>query len=337
MRRGAGERGFTLVELLLVMGILGVVLGTGLGALASLNPGERTALSTVKNALRAANNSAIARSGPARVRIDREAGTLVAESQVVVGTWRFEDLNLEGAFGLNGVAVGMDEPPLDDAGYQGHCLDLARAPRTARVLFPVHEDPAFDLSAGFAIEVSVRPSDLAAATLLDIGGVLLVELGPRAELAATFVAAAVTETGERVRGSRISLRTGSGALRLGSWNRLEVRYDRRFLVIAVDGVELARRPESANVWELQRGLTLGGGTAPFPGKVDDLVISAVAASTELTLPDGVQFGRGTPVQVQFAPGGGLDPIHHSGALLVPLEFADGRVETLRIGRYGTIE
>lgn len=321
----------------MVMAILGVVLGAGLGALASLNPGERAAVGTVQNVLRAANNSAIARSGPARVRLNRESGSMLAESQVVVGTWRFETPQLTGAFGLDGVVVGMDEAPLDDAGYQGNCLDLAAAPRTARIQFPVHEDPAFDLRAGFSIEVAVRPSGLAATTLLDVGGVLMVETGPRAELAATFVAASVSDTGEEVQGSRIALRTGPGAVRLGRWNRLRVSYDRRYLVIAVDGVELARRPETTRLWQLQRGLFLGGGPKPFPGKVDDLVVSAVAASNQLQLADGVRFGKDAPAEVHFAAGGGLDPLEHAGPLLVPLEFADGRVETVRVGRYGTIE
>ena len=71
MTPSARKAGLTLIELLLVMGVLALVLGVGLGSLASLNPGERAAVGLVQDALRSAHNSAVARVASARVRRER--------------------------------------------------------------------------------------------------------------------------------------------------------------------------------------------------------------------------------------------------------------------------
>lgn len=334
LNRGAG---FTLVELLLVMGIIGVMLGTGLGMVTSLNPAERTAVGLVQSTLRAANNSAIASSAPARVHLDLKAGTLVAESMQVVGTWRFDSEELTGAFEHRGVTRGVTGSLLSDNGYRGSCLDFTGTPRGARVEFGVDEDPAFDPSLGFHVELAVRLETYAATTLMDLGGVLLVEVGPRGELAATFVAQVISESGISARGPRIALRSGAGALRLERWSRVRISYDRHFLVLAVDGVELARRPETAGIWRINAPLTLGGGSVPFPGAMDELVISVVSASATHILAGGVQFGPDAPKEILFMPGGGLDPTVHRGSLVIPLGFADGHLEEVRVGPYGTVE
>lgn len=340
MRVGHGPKrvaGFTLVELLLVMGIIGVMLGTGLGIVTSLNPAERTAVGLVQSTIRSANNSAIASSAPARVHLDVKAGTLVAESMQVVGTWRFDSEELTGAFEHRGSVRGVAGSLLDDDGYRGSCLNFRGASRGARVEFGVDQDPAFDPRLGFHVELAVRLDYYAATTLLDLGGVLLVEVGPRGELAATFVAEVIGETGVPAKGPRIALRSGAGALRLERWSRVRISYNRHVLVLAVDGVELARRPETAGVWRIHAPLTLGGGAVPFPGAMDELVISVVSASQTNTLAGGVQFGADAPKEILFVPGGGLDPTMHPGPLTIPLEFADGHLEEVRVGRYGTVE
>src|SRR5215207_669808 len=85
--RSAARAGFTLIELLIVTMLIALLLGVGFGALARIDLGERVALSQVHNVLRSAHNWAIARSAPARVRIDPAAGTVRAEGLAILGTW----------------------------------------------------------------------------------------------------------------------------------------------------------------------------------------------------------------------------------------------------------
>ncbi len=130
----------TLIELLLVMGLIALLLGFGVGAIAGLDLGTMGASSLVRSTLRSANNWAVARQAPSRVRIDPETGGVVAEGLAVVGTWHFEEEPPRGAFGLDGQLVGAE---LTDNGYIGRALRLVSDNQGACYEIPVHTDPAF--------------------------------------------------------------------------------------------------------------------------------------------------------------------------------------------------
>ena len=105
MRDRARRRGMTLIELLLVMGLLALMLGFGVGAISSIDIGSAGSGSTVRSTMRAASNWSRSRQAPARVRIDLTEGRIAAEGLAVIGTWHFEDVPPEGAFDLDGVLL----------------------------------------------------------------------------------------------------------------------------------------------------------------------------------------------------------------------------------------
>ena len=168
-RRG---RGFTLVELLLVMTLIGIVLGVGLGSFASFDPGRGAARGLVANALRQTRNTAIERGAPARILIDRERKAVRSEAFTVAGTWRFEDQSLAGARGVDGIADGFPGPFLSEEGYVGKALDLDLGPRGARVQIDLSSDPIFDLGSGFRLSVMLRPVSFVNADVVDLGKVV---------------------------------------------------------------------------------------------------------------------------------------------------------------------
>src|SRR5262245_66514213 len=110
--------GMTLLELLLVMFVLALVLGSGVGLFASYDLGKKQAPGLVRNVLRNAQNTAIASSAPARARIDKAAGTIRAESLITVGTYSFEGKSITG-YGPAGEAEPED---FDDDGFVGACF-----------------------------------------------------------------------------------------------------------------------------------------------------------------------------------------------------------------------
>ena len=329
--------GLTLLELMIVMGLLAMIVGVGAGMFAGLNPGERTAVGLVQNLLRTAHNSAVARSAPARVRIDRETGALTAEGMEVIGTWHFESADMRGANEMDGVALSVSDTAITPRGYQGSAVSFAGEPPGARVEFPIQTDPAYDFELGFAIELAVRLESYGAAPMIDVGGAVSVEAARLGALEASFFALTVDRLGQLARGARVSVETPPGVLRTGRWVRLRVVYDRRALRVFADGVEVAAVWESSSVWRVEGPLVLSGGRSPFPGAIDNLVVSAVTGEQRAALPAGVVFTADTPTEIVYAPGGALDPSLHREPARVGLAFESGRRELIQVNLYGTVE
>jgi len=331
----AARAGLTLLELLLVMSILGVVLGMGIGVFASIDPGRHAAVGALKSALRRAQNSALVRRAPAELRIDAEARTLVPVALEVLGTWHFEGEGLEGAFGLAGTSSGGR--PVDD-GYLGRALSFADEAAGAGVTVPVQDDPSFDFTQGFAIELCLRLERPATAHALRIGDVIGVHVTSAAALRAWFVPELESDEGERTPGEHVVLETGPGALATGRWARVRVAYDRRRLTVEVDGLLAAELAAEAPVWgPLLAPLVISGGRVPLPGAIDRLVLGAWSAGERAVLPDGVSFAPGTPAAVHYDAAGRLDRRAHSEPVVLELELADGERSVVRATRLGAVE
>lgn len=326
----------TLIELILVMGLIAMVLGAGLGAFATIDPGRKAAVGIVQNIVRTAHNTSVARRAPARVRLDPATGEIVAEAMTVLGTWHFESVELEGGDGLDGVAVGTDDL-VTDRGYLGAALDFSKAPRGGHVEVPIQDDPAFDPRMGFAFEFAVRPLRAGTARLVALGDVVEVELEAGGALAASFRRRARDEVGRTTVGGRVSARTPAGAVPVERWSRISVTYDRRALRVLVDGVPLAATFSSDEVAPLDGPLRIGGGSGTFPGLFDELVLAIVTGDQRGVLPQSVRFAKDAPRAIEFAAGGALDPTRHTEPVTIELVFDDGGRETVRVGLYGTVE
>ncbi len=331
-RGGAGQRGLTLLELLLVMGLIGLLLGIGAGAFATLDFGRRAAVGLVQNVVRSARNAAVARAAPARVRIDAARGAIRAEALEVVGTWRFESERLQGAFGLDGALHGAE---LTESGYIGQALSLAGS-RAAYAEFPVHQDPSFDPRDGFALECALRPG-ASGGGVLALGQAVGMSLSEGGSLRAWFTAEVESKTGERRAGGRVFVESPPDALARGRWSRVAVHYDRRLLRLWIAGVEVARAADVQPVWILGGPLRIGDPRGSFDGALDDLSIAVVAAGEEAVLPLSVRFGSGTPAEILFDARGHLDRELHRERVAFELLFEDGSTATVKVGLYGTVE
>ena len=207
--RARGQQGFTLIELLAVIGIMALLFGLGAGLFGRVDVSDRVGRPLVQSVLRSAQNWAVARGAPALVRIDKANGTLRAEGQLVVGTWHFESLPIRGAFGLDGTQIGGN---LVDDGFQGKALSFVGEPARSSVDIGVRQDPAFDLADGFCVRCALRVEPEASAAVLDIGGVVGLDVGEQGALACWFVAERIDAEQQPVRGGRISLRAGPHTL-----------------------------------------------------------------------------------------------------------------------------
>lgn len=332
---------FTLVELLLVLALIAMILGIGLGAFSRLQLGDRVAVAIVQDALRSAQNFAVGRAAPARVRFDLRTGAIRCEGMQVVGTWHFEDLPIRGAFDLEGALLGGR---LVDDGFQGRALSFVGEPSRSKVEIPVQDDPAWILRDGFALRVALKPhlggtshGGRAGGAILALGESAGLETTEHGAVRAWIAAEVADEHGDLRRGGRIPVETLPLALVDDRWSVIEIQYDRRSLRLSIDGVLAAAVEEIAPVWKLDGPLVISPATQPWPGAVDSLVVSCVTARDESRLPGGVAFAPGTPAEVLFAPGGGLDGGAHREPVRIALDFDDGRKASVVVSFYGTVE
>lgn len=326
----------TLLELLIVMGLLALMLGAGVGAFTGLDPGRRTAVSTVTSTLRLARNEAVARRAGARVRIDVASGSLRASGFRVVGTWRFEGAGMVEGFGPLAEIVG-GELPFNRSGYIGRALDFSRGSPSARLEIAVHDDPGCDWSEGFDLSFALYPVALASSRLIDLGGSAGLEMRPDGGLIGWFITQSEMNDGRQIKGARVRLESGAQNLAAGRWSRVRMSHDGRFFRLFVDEVEVARSFQEGRLWRGPSPLLVGGGPGGLPAMVDDLVLSVTGTGFEARLPGGVRFRADTPTEILFNPQGGLDPIAHRGPLQIGLEFDDGTSHQIYIGLFGTVE
>lgn len=331
-RSGAGRcaAGMTLVELLMVMALVGLLLGAGVGMLSSLDLESRAVVGRCQNVIRAARNSALARSGSAQVLIDREAGTLTARASEVVGTWHFED-RLAGAREAAGASSGTT---FTDAGFIGSGLAVGGG---AFAEFPVQNDPSWEFEHGFAIECAVRVDEPGRLALADLGGAVGITLSGDLGARGWFVPSVASESGPDRAGGLVAIDLEPGTLRQGRWHRLRFEYDRRVLRLSVDGVPRVRADHDTRVWRMDGPLRIGAERDSGAASLDSLVVSAVAVSESVRLPVGVKFSEDAPAVLRFGPSGHLDRSLHPRAVDFAIDFDGGQRTPLRVGLYGTVE
>lgn len=325
--------GFTLMELLVVILIVGTLFGIGVGTLASLDLGRRAARGSVLNVIRSARTSAVARGAHSRVRFDTENERVVAEGVAVLGTWHFER-DATGAALFDGENQGGK---LIDDGYIGRAISFAGAKPGSAMTVAVHQDPGFDLSRGFTIECALRWEGATSGRALNVGNIVQLEVTNAGTVRGSFVPVAEDKTRREIAGGKTSIETEPGALEPRKWVRVRLDYDRRLFRLYLDDVEVARAAETAKVWKLEGPLRIGDPKAGFPGALDRLVISAVTSSSEYALPETLVFGDDTPEELVFAPGGYLDREVHARAVAFHLVDQDGGRQPVRVGLYGTVE
>lgn len=334
-RKGRGNAGLTMLELLLVMGLLGVLLGAGVGVLASINLGERAAVGLVQNAIRSARNSALARGAGARVTLDLERAELTAQALEVVGTWHFENQpTLSGAFELDGAA---HDTVLVDDGFVGKALSFPRGSQ-ALASMSIQAAPSFDLSQGFRLAFALRVDENGAGRVLRVGDTIAVDALGKGVVRAWFTPQVLDSTGREMKGGKVVVESASSPDAGSEWRRIVLDYDRRRLLLSLDGIEVARAESDAPVWRIDDALRIGDPRSGFVGSIDNLVVSAVGASESVKLPEGVLFAPDSATAIQFDASGALDREAHSEPLEIRLVFEkDARTRVIRVGMYGTVE
>jgi prepilin-type N-terminal cleavage/methylation domain-containing protein len=290
-RNPAAAGGFSLLELLVVSGVLAVLLGLAVGFLGKTDP-YAVAEATLRGELRAAQFTARAEGLPTEVLV--EPGTDTAPVATVrsrllepVATFHCEPGELVLEEYLRGQYGGQDAPGRFGRGRRSDGGDKQPALRWAA------PPPLVDLHDGFALRIELYLERRQSCTVLRCGGWCELALDgacrPRARLQLD---------GGTALASAVATLAGDVALPIARWCTLDFAADGRECWLAIDGREVARGPAGGAP---QQGasdvLDVSPGDDPVPGVVDEIRVLAYALGPLQYLPPELQPDR--PHRIAF--------------------------------------
>lgn len=318
-----GDSAFTIVELLVVMGLMAVLAGITVGMLRKQDRGLIVEANArlVRSAFRLARSSARGSGSGALVRIDAEANTVATYPVEVAGNWHFEDFT----GGRNRAVTHTGD--IVDKGLLGRCLSLAGGS------VDLGTSPMFNPSEGFRFSLWVAPETP--------GGVDLVrkENGFRLFLNEEGGLRAWLRVGSQAESVEASTRPG--VVRAGAWSKVTLSYDRVALSVAVNDVVYAERNETRRVYSDTSGrLQIGGGQGGFKGLVDEARMDVISFGETDNVSPRIEFTEGSSLVARFDGRGRLDRRFHKEAVVVRMRVDETEEEekeiTIRIELSGVI-
>jgi prepilin-type N-terminal cleavage/methylation domain-containing protein len=367
---GPRARGFTFLELLVVMGIMAVLAGLGVGFLKAVGRTSRIvqAREILRETAFACKHSS---NGGTRAIFDLHERVRDGKKVLVVGaatartvlTHQFETLDAaSNDYPLK--PVGKVE--IVSHGYVGHAAHFVSGS-----YLDFEPQSAFAMTEGIEIDVWLKPEGAnSAMTVLEGEGAYRLQLrrdkaGKGYDVVLSLWLKSPELAGDDVRspGVKTDFATEDGPVRAdGVWTHVQARYDGVDPSIRVDDIErLPRKPRPKVAVlgkdEIPAGspptrrlvvpeggvvhLTVSAPTSGFVGSMDMLNLGGVFRSSDVEREiSGLILERPRlPVRVVFQ-NGRLDPLEHpEDVLLVFREEANpnGPRLELRLGRFGTVE
>lgn len=261
--RSSRAGGFTLLELMMVIGVLAVLMGLSIGVLGRTDP-QRVADSVLAGELRSAQVTARAEGLPTEVWIRRGRDGLPATVQsrllAPIAAFHFEPGEPVLDERLRPTLGGADVPQ----GRYGHARESREGDRGPLLRWPV--DPEMmNLREGFVVRFDLKLARRAAGKVLNFGTALELHLDDDGRLRGRW----------RTRGNSdaVQLATVSSAvpLPLERWCSVDAACDGTSAWLVVDGREVARTPAAGTpVQERDSVFEISPAEAPVPGIVDEV-------------------------------------------------------------------
>ena len=269
--------GFTLMELLMVMGVLSVLMGLGIGFLQRGDNSTEQFLAVLRSELRGAALTARAHGVPTEViatpGVDGLPGQLRSSTLVPLASWHLEPDELFVDASTRPQLAGVDEP----RGRFGHAM--GPDPKTGASLFTLPLGPGrFPLEQGFVLRLDLKLEASEPMVLVRLGEGLNLEL--TADLIPHL--RMVQSAGAR-RGVSVEIK-GAGPVPLYRWFTLEILHDGRELVLGVDGVEVRGSAAQPMRQLASDVLEISPGDGPIFGLVDEISLFAYESGDAQMIP-----------------------------------------------------
>ncbi len=286
--------GFSLLELITVMGILAVLSGIGIGFLGKSESSVSITWAVLRDKIRLAHETARTSGRPTTVEmIQSEDGSRVLRGKTlaVVGQWHLEaderpfaDLVPE----LRGV--------IDQDGRFGACMRPDADQEESLFSLSTAGIARFDLIDGFAMQVEVflDVRDKCVVVTMDSGNTFHLELDedlvPMARMHLSV--------GGGQRGRSVELVAKDHALPLSRWVTLGIYHDGREFALTVGNEVVARSPAKGEPYQNRQGglFEISPRGSLVPGKIDEIQLLAYERGEPVLLSNDVDIaGLDQPV------------------------------------------
>lgn len=314
--------GFTLIEMLVVLSILGVLMGLSVAAFQRSVPSRDLARRALLDSLRHAQLFAKAENAPALVVL--EPGdpdgwpTVRALGRKTVGNWHLEGTSLSG-WPIEARGAGLEE---EAQGALAQALALS-ADEPSWLEVPIV--PAFETEDGFAFEAFFKIARWRGQTLFSKGRAVALRLDSAGALSLQVQVTARDEAGEPKLAFQ-AVTSAAGVVPLGRFCKIAATFEGLQLRLTVDDAvvaELALPKRLPFAPDPGTPLLVGGYDEAAGLALDELKWGIFTGDTQelrdMELGPGARF-------VRFGPDGALDPRFHQGPVELCVQTPSGDPE-----------
>ncbi len=333
IRKDGFRDGFTLVELLLVLAIMGILTGVALGVLRRLQGGQAGAAPLARARLAAARNTALTTGTPSWVRFfggsGARAGTLFLEWTSVSPLLYFSFE--EGARGWGGWKGEPEGGKIVPGGRFGNGLVQARAGAPGLLLRTEGRDD-LRLEGGFSARADLKPQERRTMILFKWGMTFALGVDE-----AGIPQAVLTLRGSRnLPGKKVTL-AGKDPLPLNAWSTLKLVADGEGSWLMVNGRVVDRAEAKGKpYYRLGEPIFISAPQAPVAGILDEVGLQALDREAPEAFPEGVELVKG-PRLIRFVPGGALDPALHPDGADLRFRLPGGKIQEVFVSPAGVVE
>lgn len=314
-------RGFTLLEMMVVMILLGIVAGLGFAGFDRMDPGSRGLQVSLETFLEASRDRA--RGSGQEVRVSLQPALAEEPAHLVRHVFRSSlEAGFEPRFAFREGVSLAGGARLGQLGRCGGGLDLSEG---GSAVIEGRGGNA-ESGSGFTLEFDFLVSESSAGRLADWEGLLSCEFRRGGGLGVRLRA------GEGEFLSWVQLEAGPEYLRLGRWQRLRFTAADGMARLWLDGVLAASDSIGPVLGQPTSSLRFGSDESTFRGQVDEVLLWSRLQETGPEIPEMLDLVLGAPALI-FDRHGRLSAAAHPTGVPVKLLDAELVVGSFLVGRF----
>ena len=323
LAKRSSRAGYTLLEMLFVMVLLGIIMGIGVAGFDRMDPGYQGLQSTVETFLESSRDRART-SGHAVVVVQE----LSEEDPPVVRLKRFVfrrslEVTFEPAFRGRERVSASGAAALDKAGRFGTGIDLRQG---GSVLAEGRGLPNLEL--GFSLDLDLEGYDANGGELLHWEGLLDLRTRKNGVLAVSLRAG---NGGDELL-QDVLLESPVGVLTPNRWQHIKIVAADGQAEVLVDGESVLKQEIPPVLGSPRSAVRFGEDRKGWRGRLDEFTIWARLVEAGPELPSDIDLAFGAP-KVHFDRHGTLDSAFHDAGLPVRLDAFGEEIASFIIGRF----